>query len=95
VIAPELPGPLTHAGYVAICTRVAIEHQQVPDVRVQIRRRGEVICAKVLQVLDLHEAEWYAVETPIDARVWVKASHVRQCSHLDGRCTCSPAESSS
>ena len=81
---------LTHAQYVAMCTRIALDRQEVPTVRVQFRRRGEVFCGLVLEIAEMRDREWFACESAIDSRVWVQSSNVRLCSG-DGLCTCEPA----
>lgn len=93
VVPPLIPIgqalPLTHADYIAICTRIARERREVPTVRVQIRKKGEVFCGVVREMATMRNRQWFAVETEIHGRAWVESHNVRLCNcSASGRCNC-------
>lgn len=58
--------------------------------RVQVRKRGVVLCGRVLEAAPAREgqdADWFKVDCYL-GQLWFASTNVRQCSGLDGRCTC-------
>lgn len=82
-------GPLTHRAYTAHAVTAALDTGRTPVVHVQIRRRGEVLCGTVAEMVELFDQtgrEWFKVDCQL-GRVWVESRNVRLCSG-DGRCIC-------
>lgn len=67
----------------------------LPDsARVQVRKRGVVLCGRVLEAAPAREgqdADWFKVDCYL-GQLWFASTNVRQCSGLDGRCTCVDAD---
>lgn len=82
--------PLTFAAWCGISLDHHIRTGQVPVVRVQVRKRGVVLCGRVLEASPAREGQdtdWFKVDCYL-GQLWFPDSNVRQCSALDGRCTC-------
>ena len=84
-------GPLTFVEFDAPRLRHYIETGALlPLPRVQVRKRGVVLCGRVLEAAPAREgqdADWFKVDCYL-GQLWFAGTNVRQCSGLDGRCTC-------
>lgn len=82
--------PLTFAAYLAPMVAALARHEFAPVMRVQVRKRGFVLCGRVLEGAPRREgqdADWFKVDCYL-GQLWFAGSNVRQCSGLDGRCHC-------
>lgn len=82
--------PLTFAAWLGIGLAHHIATGRAPVVRVQVRKRGVVLCGRVLEAAPAREGQetdWFKVDCYL-GQLWFADSNVRQCSALDGRCMC-------
>ncbi len=81
---------LTYAGYLAL---VLDQHKStgiVRPVRVQVRKRGVVLCGRVLEASPgSQDTDWFKVDCHL-GQLWFAHENVRLCSG-DDRCMCEPA----
>jgi hypothetical protein len=83
------PPALTHSAYAAECQRVGLSERSAV-VGVQVRRKGVTQCGQVLaceRFSDATQSEWFKVRTDLGVG-WFPSAQVRQCSGLDGGCSC-------
>lgn len=86
--------PLTFAGWCGIGLRHYKATGALPVVQVQVRKRGVVLCGRVLEAAparDGQDTDWFKVDCYL-GQLWFPHNNVRQCSGLDGRCTCVDAD---
>lgn len=83
-------GPLTFAAYVAPMRSALARREFAPVMRVQVRKFGAVLCGRVLEGAPARpgqDVDLFKVDCQL-GQLWFPATNVRQCSGLDGRCTC-------
>jgi len=82
---------LSFDDFAAMCRKAETVRGPLP-IHVQFRKRGEVLCALVLDAQPAHgggTVDFFQLESDIGVN-WTSHQNVRACSGLDGRCTCSP-----
>ena len=82
---------LTFADFSALCAIAESVRGPLP-IRVQFRKRGEVLCGLVLAAVPGKSGstvDFFQLESDVGVN-WHAHYNVRACSGLDGRCTCSP-----
>lgn len=65
-----------------------------PHPRVQVRKRGVVLCGRVIEAAPAREdqdADWFKVDCYL-GQLWFAGANVRLCSGLDGRCMCTDVD---
>lgn len=58
------------------------------SVRVQVRRRGEVLCGSPVDFAEVEGGALLFKVLTVCGPVWVHESATRVCSGVDGRCSC-------
>lgn len=89
------PRPYTHAIHARRCREAAQAGQTLAGQFVQVRLARTPVCAQIVTAWDTSDGlEMWQLDLlgPIKGRMSMPAHQVRQCSGLDGRCSCAPAE---
>jgi len=82
---------LTFEDFNSMCRHAESIRGPLP-VRVQFRKRGEILCGLVLDAVPGKggsTVDFFQLESDIGVN-WTSHQNVRACSGVDGRCTCSP-----
>ena len=93
-----MTAPYTHADHARRCREAAHVGQTLSAQYVQVRLGRTPVCARILTAWDTSDSlEMWQLDLlgPIHGRMSVPANKVRQCSGLDGRCACAPADRAS
>lgn len=87
--------PYTHADHARRCREAAHAGHTLAGQFVQVRVARTSVCARIVTAWDTADGlEMWQLDLlgPIKGRMSMPVHQVRQCSGLDGRCACSPAE---
>lgn len=90
--------PYTHADHARRCRQAAQAGQTLAGQFVQVRVARTPVCARIVTAWDTADGlEMWQLDLlgPIKGRMSMPVRQVRQCSGLDGRCVCSPADRAS
>ena len=90
----DQPTSLTFCAYTGQLLEEYKETGHFTPMHVQVLKRGQVFCGRVLEATpgaEGSDTDWFFVDSLL-GQSWYPHKNVRQCSNLDGRCSCVGAE---